>query len=810
MKRKYSLLSLPFVRYGLSIVAVIGAFILYEALVRLAGGALPTYITFYPAVMLVALLAGVRAGLLATAMAVIAAAFWILPPEGFAVSSIPDAVGLAIFFFNGAFLSLVAELYRRARQKSATYEAELALLDEREKAQEALLESEKRFRALFESIQEGFYLGEIIWGKDGEPEDYTYADVNPAFEQIMALNREQIIGKRLKELTPEVSSEWLDIFTQVASTGEPVNVEFYSEAFERHFKAVAYSPSKEQFAVLLEDISERKKAEEKIQLQNRVLEGINRIFERAISCETEEELGDLCLEVVEALTGSKIGFIGEIGADGRLYDIAISNPGWKLCSMRDRSGHADSLKFEIHGLYGRVLADGVSLLVNKPDAHPDCVGIPPGHPPLTAFLGVPLIQRGKTIGMIGLGNRPGGYTTEHQQIAETLAPAILQVLLKKRAEAEIHALTLRLSYHMKHSPLAVIEWGPDMRLTRWAGEAENMFGWRAEEVINKRMEDFKWIYQEDEALVLEVSNALQSGSDFRRFSSNRNYRKDGSIIHCDWYSTSMLDKQGNLLSILSFVLDVTERKRFESALEKRTKQLEEANRELESFSYSVSHDLRAPLRAIDGFSRMIARELKDKLDDEQNRKLRVIRENAQQMGHLIDDLLAFSRLGRQALSLFSIDMKKMVNQVWEECSVISFGRKIELKIGELPEAFGDHGLIKQALMNLVSNAIKFTAPKGEAVIEITGRQEAKEVLYSIKDNGVGFDMRYKDKLFGVFQRLHSADEFEGTGVGLALVQRIVHRHGGRVWAEGKEGEGAIFYFTLPCAESEKTGQVNET
>jgi signal transduction histidine kinase len=244
-------------------------------------------------------------------------------------------------------------------------------------------------------------------------------------------------------------------------------------------------------------------------------------------------------------------------------------------------------------------------------------------------------------------------------------------------------------------------------------------------------------------------------------------------------------------------VDITKIKKAQNLAEQQQDRLETANKELESFAYTVSHDLRAPLRAIDGFTRMLTRDVQGKLDQEENRKFEIIRENARKMGRLIDELLAFSRIGRQYLSLSPFGMRRLVEQVWEECRIINDGRLMELKVGDLPQAFGDSGLVKQVLSNLISNAVKFTRSRENALIEIGGRTNGHENIYFVRDNGAGFDMQYYDKLFGVFQRLHHEKDFEGTGVGLAIVQRIIHRHGGRVWAEGKVGEGAVFYFTLP-------------
>jgi two-component system CheB/CheR fusion protein len=242
---------------------------------------------------------------------------------------------------------------------------------------------------------------------------------------------------------------------------------------------------------------------------------------------------------------------------------------------------------------------------------------------------------------------------------------------------------------------------------------------------------------------------------------------------------------------------LTERKQAEEVLQEQARQLEAANRELEDFSYTVSHDLRAPLRAIDGYSRMIMRKHADGFDGDVRDKFNVIRNNTRMMGQLIDDLLAFSRLGRAQLSKTTLDMAGLIGEVWEEIRIANPDRRLTLKIAGIPPCRGDRALIKQVIVNLLANAVKFTRRREEAVIEAGAHPKDGEIVYSIRDNGVGFDMQYHDKLFGVFQRLHSADEFEGTGVGLAIVQRIIHRHGGLIWAESEIDRGACFYFSIP-------------
>ena len=287
-------------------------------------------------------------------------------------------------------------------------------------------------------------------------------------------------------------------------------------------------------------------------------------------------------------------------------------------------------------------------------------------------------------------------------------------------------------------------------------------------------------------------------------------KEDGSVI---WTNVSAVPVDFPDWKIVVVTSDITERKRAEEEIRKlnagletrvveRTAQLEEANKELEAFSYSVSHDLRAPLRAVDGFSRIVLEEYGPKLDPEGLRLLHVICTNTQKMDELITDLLDLSRVSRNDMKFSLVDMKALAISIYNEAAPPDTRQDHSFSVSAIPEAFCDPVLMKQVWRNLISNAIKFTTPVKERRIEIGGHSEEGKAVYFIKDSGVGFDPRYAHKLYGVFQRLHKAEEFEGTGVGLAIVQRIIHRHGGKVWAEGKVGEGATFWFSLPKRQEE--------
>ena len=247
--------------------------------------------------------------------------------------------------------------------------------------------------------------------------------------------------------------------------------------------------------------------------------------------------------------------------------------------------------------------------------------------------------------------------------------------------------------------------------------------------------------------------------------------------------------------------EVEERRVLNVELEKRSDELQAINKELEAFAYSVSHDLRAPIRHMAGFAELLQKNAGAVLDDKGRRHLGMILESAQRMGHLIDDLLAFSRIGRVETHKAMVNLEQLVQEAVSEAAPETEGRNIVWRVGELPLCYGDRSMLRLVMVNLISNAVKFTRTRPQPEIEIgSTSRDPDQVVVFVKDNGVGFNMKYLNKLFGVFQRLHPQEAFEGTGIGLATVQRIVHRHGGRAWAEGAVDQGATFYFSLPNSE----------
>ncbi len=323
-------------------------------------------------------------------------------------------------------------------------------------------------------------------------------------------------------------------------------------------------------------------------------------------------------------------------------------------------------------------------------------------------------------------------------------------------------------------------------------------GFTTAEFTDRPYIDF--VHPDDRAATVAETEKLAGGGETVHF-ENRYRCQDGSYRWLAWAARASVPQQ----LIYATARDITgikqtqeEINRLHADLQQRADLLETANQELEAFSYSVSHDLRAPLRHIDGFVDLLGRKCAAQLDDDGRRYLKIIAEAARQMGTLIDDLLVFSRMGRAELRWQEVDLKSLVHEAVAGLEMELDGRNVEWQVGALPRVRADAAMLRQVLVNLIGNAIKYTRPRNPARIEIGCAQEtATEQVFFVRDNGVGFDMQYVGKLFGVFQRLHRPEEYEGTGIGLANVRRIIHRHGGRTWAEGKIDSGATLFFTLP-------------
>ena len=357
---------------------------------------------------------------------------------------------------------------------------------------------------------------------------------------------------------------------------------------------------------------------------------------------------------------------------------------------------------------------------------------------------------------------------------------------------------------VKQSKDAIYIHDHEGQIISWNEGAEAIYGYTEAEALKMKIWNIIPDYIQSETD--EIVGKILSGEKIQDFETKR-ITKHGKFIDVLFSASAITKNETGQVTIAITERDITHQKisdnqikQLNSDLQNNVVQLESANKELESFSYSVSHDLRAPLRAINGYAKIMEEDYLQLLDNEAKKILDSIMRNSERMGILIDDLLEFSRLGKKKLQKASIDMEKLVKNVITDLNS-STPNHAKIIVNKVLPAEADYSLIYQVWVNLISNAIKYSSKKHNAEIEINSIQHTNEITYYVKDNGAGFNMEYIDKLFGVFQRLHREADFKGTGVGLAIVQRIVSKHGGKIWAEGKENEGATFYFTLPFFNS---------
>jgi PAS domain S-box-containing protein len=388
------------------------------------------------------------------------------------------------------------------------------------------------------------------------------------------------------------------------------------------------------------------------------------------------------------------------------------------------------------------------------------------------------------------------FSTVRRRVEQELIQA------RDRLQIEVAERTQQASLlNLTHDSIFVRDM--NFMITYWNRGAEELYGWTAEEAAGKESQGLlQTVYPIPiDDVIAELQRSGRWEAELRRT------KADGVqvVVAARW--SLRRDERGQPAAILETSNDISETKRRQEEVERlneelarRSADLEGTNKELEAFAYSVSHDLRAPLRHMAGYAELLQKRVSSALDEKSQRYMAMMLESAKRMGDLIDDLLAFSRIGRAETRKTLVSLDQLVREALTELRQDTEGRAINWKIGALPECHGDRSMLRLALLNLMSNAVKFTRTRSPAEIEIGSTSGINgDVVVFIKDNGVGFDMKYVHKLFGVFQRLHQSDTFEGTGIGLATVQRILHRHGGRVWAEGVIDEGATFYFSAPKA-----------
>lgn len=735
-------------------------------------------------------------------------------PVSISLALAAAAGGLVIWFFVGAPLNRLAAFARGIgpgglesgiRRDGMSFEFGI-VADELERAGREMVSrmlgleqrvveleqgnqaDENRFRALFESANDAILLARL--------EDGSILDVNDRFEELHGFSRAEARSLKIQDISqgnhPYNRRGVLQWIRRIRAQGPQVFEWLVRDKAGRVFwvevsARVVEINGQEYLLSAARDIHERKRVE---QLQVAVY----RVFQSAQASQT---LFELFLRVHDIL--------GHL-LPAKNFLVAIYNP---VAGLMTYPYHYDthdawpSVHAPDNGLVTQVIHSGQPLLITREMAKDAEYRYPSGQKAFVDWLGAPLQTARGVLGMVAIKNYdPRKRISEQDKESFALvASQIALAIQRKRDEDALRESEARWRTLMENTPQLIFTINRSGKIL-FVNRA--LYGLEREKVVGKSIFPYiagvddayshdllMRVFREREAVSFEISLEIPSRKNL-------------------WFSCNIspVVDNGHVDVAIFNATDITDRKAAEDEIQKlnealeqrvqeRTAELEAANKELEAFSYSISHDLRAPLRAIDGFGRILWDSLHGQASEDALRYLIIIRENAQQMGRLIDDLLAFSRLGRLTVNQSLVSPRPLVEHILETLEPERAGRNIDVRIADLPPCRGDPALLQQAWVNLLSNALKFTRGKTLAVIEIGALETDNEVIYFVKDNGAGFDMRYADKLFGVFQRLHRAEEFEGTGVGLAIVQRIIRRHGGRAWAEGEPGKGATFYFALP-------------
>ena len=473
---------------------------------------------------------------------------------------------------------------------------------------------------------------------------------------------------------------------EAIARGEPGEQELVEPRASHEIRSLAHALAtmrqaiQEKLAALRAEIAERVRAQEQASREAVLLQAINEILQTSLRATEESEVARMCLAVAERVTGSSFGFVGELNPRGRFDTLALSDPGWAECKMPKPQAVRLIHDMEVRGLLGQPLLTGETILTNAPASHPAAVGVPEGHPALTSFLGVPLTQAGRTIGMIGLANKPGGYTHEDQETVEALSVAFVEALMRKRAEVAVR----------------------------------------------------------------RARNGL------------------------------------------------------ELRVKQRTAQLARSNAELEQLAYVAAHDLREPLRMISSFVELLAQRYQDKLDDKGREYIGYIADGARRMEAMIDDLLDYARVMREGKPFQPVPCEELLEEVLRDLSVAIAETGAQVTHDPLPTVHADGIQLARVLRNLIGNAIKFHGPKPPCV-HLRAVQKDHEWVFSVRDNGIGIDPQQFQRIFKMFQRLHTGAKYPGTGMGLALCKTIIERHRGRIWVESEPGRGSTFYFTIPVS-----------
>jgi PAS domain S-box-containing protein len=614
---------------------------------------------------------------------------------------------------------------------------------------EKIFEEREQYRQLFENVPLGIASQEIVTDEKGKPIDYIFLKVNKAFENQTGLKSENIIDQRATTIVPDIKNtdpNLIALYGHVALSGESKSFDLFYAPFNRYYQITAYSPRKRFFVTLISDISERKKTEEALKRSEQLYRAIGESINFGVwVCEpdgrniyTSESF--LKLVGITQKECSDFGWGNVLHPDDAAKTIAL----WKECVKTGGNWNIEHRFKGVDGKWHPILARGIPIRDEQGN--------------ITAWAGINLD--------ISEFKNTEQQLRESEMRFRTLADNISPLVWMADGQGSIFWYNKR--------------WY-EFTGTSW----EQMQGW-----------GWKSVHHPDHVeQVVEIWNkSLQTGAPWEDTFPLRNAHGEYR-----WFlsrAVPIRNDNGEIIRWFGTNTDITERLNTENSLVRRTEELASANKELESFSYSISHDLRTPLNAMKSFSTIIIEDFSEELKADVLEYLKRISISADKMSNLIDDMLSLSKISLQEINFEPMNLSSIAHSVIDELRLAEPMHNVEVKITDNLETHGDSRLLGIALSNLIGNAWKYSSKTSNAKIEFGKIVKYGHVIYFVRDNGAGFDMKFADKLFEPFKRLHTEREFPGTGIGLAIVKRVIEKHGGTIWAESEPGKGATFFFTL--------------
>ena len=618
----------------------------------------------------------------------------------------------------------------------------------------ALRESEEKYRHLFEGMTEAFAFHEIITDEKGIPYDYRFLSLNPAFEKQTGLKAENIVGKKVSEVLPSTEKYWIETFGEVALTGKSIDIENYSSELNGHFRVSAFSPKKGYFAVIFENVTNRILAEKELQSTKNYLENlINYANAPIIVWNTDNEIR-LFNHAFERMTGYSSAEV-----EGKKLDLLFPEESLEVSNSKIKDALTRNWE----------------------------------------TIEIPIVTKEKEIRTV-LWNSANIYESDNKTILSTIAQGS-DITERIKAEQEVSEAKKKLEMALESGNIGIWEWDIRTDSFEWDERMGKMLG-SEEKSIKKTYDNFEeFIYEDDLHHFRRVlQRTLKEGSPFEliyRIKQNKN-----DIIYISTRASVEKDNNEIPVKMTGVCFDITDLKKgTEQTLFNLNEDLLRSNKELEQFAYVASHDLQEPLRMISSFTQLLEMRYKDKLDHEAQEFIKYAVDGAIQMQNLINDLLEYSRVETRGKELTVADMHNILGQTINNLSIEIVKKNALVTNDELPTILADRGQMVQLFQNLIGNALKFcnTTP----LIHISAEEETDHYLFKIKDNGIGIEPQYFERIFQIFQRLHPKEEYGGTGIGLAICRRIVERHGGKIWVESKQGEGTVFKFTIRKEQTEK-------